>query len=123
NERGHAAIVSPGRYICTDALCGLQLASVAHLACSARERDREVHRPLRLPGGSNEHADFCVLTHLTGRCTAFYDRARRRKQIRAVDLLGIRHNEEVRAAVGTPSLDQNVRDSLMFADYENGPPS
>ena len=63
------------------------------------------------------------MTHPAGRRAALYDRARRRKQIRTVDLLGIRHNEEVRAAVGTPSLDQNVRDSLMFADYENGPPS
>ena len=123
NERGHAAIVSPSRYICTDVLCGLQLASVAPLACSARQCDREVHRPLRLPGGSDEHADFSVMTHPAGRRAALYDRARRRKQIRTVDLLGIRHNEEVRAAVGTPSLDQNVRDSLMFADYENGPPS
>lgn len=101
----------------------LELPSFSHLARPAREREREVHRPLGLSSGNNEHADLGVLVHLLGRRTALCDRALRRNQIRTVDLLGIRHDEKVRAAISATRLNQNVGDSLVFTHDENRAPA
>lgn len=82
-----------------------QLPCISHLASPAREREREIYRPLRLFSGGDEHSNLCVLMHLFGRRVTRSDRTLRRYQIRTIDLLSVRHDEEVRAAVRAASLD------------------